>query len=277
MNRISFLFVGVGCLIAFAVFCLFNKPKPKITFLNVGQGDAIFIRTPQNQKILIDTGDGKNILTELNKVLPFYETSIDIVLTTHPDADHVGGVPAVLNKYKVGTYVYNGQTNTTVIFHEIEKILKQKSIPTLVARRGMVFGFSSNCDLEVLFPFLNVSKLETNEASIMSLLNCQSLKVMLTGDASVKDEKLLIAFGKPSLDADILKVGHHGSKTSTSEEFLATTTPQIAIISVGKNNKYGHPNAEVVDRIKSQKIKTLLTMDAGTISFDLRSLEQTQN
>jgi competence protein ComEC len=266
--RIYVLFVLIlGA--TFAGYAVYVERPSELTvsFLDVGQGDAILINTSQRQQILIDGGPGKAVLRELSKEMPFYDRSIDAVILTHPDADHVGGLPDVLSNYEIGIVMEPGVESDSAIYKEFEKIIEEKNIKKILARKGMRFELSDGAYLLVLFPDRDVSGMETNDASIVAKLVYGNTSFLFTGDSPSKMENYLISLDPESLDVDVLKAGHHGSKTSSSEAFVNYTSPKYAVISVGKDNKYGHPNKEVLDIFNNLGAKILRIDELGQIIF----------
>lgn len=244
-----------------------------VVFLDVGQGDAIFIEAPNGNQMLIDGGPGRAVLRELSKVMPFYDRSIDIVLATHPDADHISGLNDVLNKYAVGLFVEPGVESDTNIHKELKGRVQAKSIKTIEVRRGMTIDLGRDAVLEILFPVLDPRGMETNAASIVARLVYGENEFLLTGDSPQNIEDYLVFQEKlkssndDSLQSDVLKAGHHGSKTSTGAEFLAAVSPEYVVISAGKNNRYGHPSPEVLDILNNFGAKILRTDQSGRIIF----------
>lgn len=236
-----------------------------VAFLDIGQGDATFIQTENGNQILIDGGPNRKVLSELSKVMPFYDRSIDAVIATHPDSDHIGGIPDVLNKYEVDFFIEPGAESTNAVSKELEKIVEEKKIKKVLARRGMKLILSENAYLLILFPDRDVSRIDTNDASIVVKLIYGNTSFLFTGDSPQKIEKYLTSIDKENLDVDVLKAGHHGSDTSSSESFIGYTAPEYAIISVGKNNKYGHPHREVLERLNKFGVKIIRTDIEGTI------------
>ncbi len=246
-----------------------HKTGPlKVAFLDIGQGDAIFIETPQHKQMLIDGGRNKKVVSELGQLIPFGDRSIDVMVETHPDADHIGGLPAVLDSYKVGLFLEPGVESDNTLDDEIHKRVKEKNIPDILARRGMVVNYGDGAKLFVLFPNQDVSKWETNEASIVAKLVYGENSFLLTGDSPIKTENILLKLDSKILDSDVLKAGHHGSRTSTSLAYAEAVSPTYAIISAGKDNSYGHPHKEVLDILTKVGAKILSTIDKGTIKFE---------
>ncbi|MBI1974443.1 MAG: MBL fold metallo-hydrolase [Candidatus Zambryskibacteria bacterium] len=238
-----------------------------VYFLDIGQGDSILIDSPQHGRALVDGGRNRKVLAEIDKVLPFGDKRIDVVIATHPDADHIGGLPEVVSRYKVGLFMEPGVESDNTVDDELEKRVEEKNIPTLLARRGIVINFGDEAKLQILFPNQDVSNWETNRASVVSKLTYGSISFLLTADSPMAIEDVLMNLDRKALDADVLKAGHHGSRTSTAAAFAAAVSPQYAVISAGKNNSYGHPHKEVLDILKSVGAQIVSTIDMGTIKF----------
>lgn len=233
---------------------LSEKPSDYLTvnFLDVGQGDAIFIEAPNHNQVLIDGGPGSAVLSQLGAIMPFYDREIDLLVSTHPDSDHLSGLVDVLEQYKVNQVLTTGVKGKTKEFEKWEEVLKDKNIMVEIARAGQVIKVSENISLNILSPDEDLdgkAAEDLNDTSIVGRLVYGDLEIMLTGDAEKKTEEELIN-GGGSLDSDILKVGHHGSKSSTSAEFLREVSPEAAVIQVGANNRYRHPSREVLERLK---------------------------
>lgn len=241
----------------------------KIAFLDVGQGDAIFIEAPNGNQILIDGGPGKNVLAELNKVMSVYDRTIDAILVSNPDKDHIGGLLEVLKAFEVGAVLEPGTKPDTAIYQEFEKAVADDGATKILPRRGMkiVMDEASGASLLILFPDRDVSETKTNDGSIVAKLTYGNTSVILTGDAPEGIERYLVLLDGANLQSDLLKVGHHGSRTSTSVEFLAAINPAFAVISVGANNSYKHPHQEVLERLKNSSIEIFRTDQLGTITF----------
>jgi competence protein ComEC len=237
-----------------------------VRFLNVGQGDATLIDDSYGNQILIDGGDGKNILQEIDKYLPFYDRNIELVILTHPDFDHLGGVLKVFKSYRVEHFLYSGTKIQGDAFLELQKILNEEKPEIILAKQGQRIVFGNNSKLDILYPDEEIVGLEVeiaNEYSVVAKLISGNFSLLLPGDAGRQLEAHLLRSGI-DLSADVLKVGHHGSKYSTHPLFFLRTNPEIAVISVGQN-RYGHPTQEVLDRLKN--ILTLRTDMNGDITI----------
>lgn len=233
----------------------------KINFLDVGQGDAIFVETMDKKQMLIDGGPDLSVLEKLGRIIPFYDRYIDLILLTHPEQDHLNGLIEVIKRYEIGAIITTGIVRDTNQYEEWMKIIKEKNIPIYIAHAGGVIDFNSpagELKLNILYPFenLNNKKLsDSNNYSIVSKLNYKDFDLLLTGDIEKSVENKLIK-AKIDLSADILKIAHHGSKTSSSENFLKAVNALMAIIEVGKDNRYGHPHQEVMERLKNLLVFT---------------------
>lgn len=267
---ISTLFISVLISLYIFVGLRNNKGLLTVAFLNVGQGDSIFIESPSGNQVLIDGGVGRGVLRELSSVLKFYDRSIDVVIATHPDADHIGGLVDVLEKYKVDLILEPGVESDTNVYKSLEEkvssLEQSGKIKKILARSGMQIDLGGGAILEILFPEKDVSEWETNTASIIARLVYGENEFLLTGDSPSAIENYLV-YKKMDLQSDVLKAGHHGSRTSSSDNFVRAVSPEYAIVSAGKDNRYGHPHKEVVDLFNKLNIKTLRTDTVGRIVF----------
>lgn len=263
------LFVS-AVLSSYAAFA--NEPEELllVAFLDVGQGDAIYIKSPSGHDMLIDGGreDGK-VLSALGEILPATDRVIDVVLATHADADHIGGFPEILARYNVKSVVVSGNESETGIWNEFMNGSKNEPGASLVfARKGTIIDLGGGVSFEVLFPDRNPIEWETNLSSIVGILRYGSTTALLTGDSPDEIEKYLVEKSGELLNVDILKLGHHGSDTSTSDEILKATSPAYAIVSAGKGNSYGHPKVSVIERVLKSGACLLRTDESGAIIFN---------
>ena len=240
----------------------------KLTFavLDVGQGDALFIESPTGTQVLIDSGPPRKILSQLVRIMPLFDRSLDAIIMTHPDQDHIGGFADVLKNYSVGKVFEPGILDDSKIYQNLETEIKNRNSPEILARRGMHLDIGGGAVIDILFPDRDVSSWETNEGSIVAKLSYGKTSVMLTGDAPIKTEKIILSENSPAqLHSDVLKLGHHGSRNSSSPEFLQAVSPKYVFISVGKDNKYGHPHKEVLDILNQLGVKIFRTDQDGII------------
>lgn len=243
------------------VFELSKEKGLEICFFNVGQGDAIFIETQQRNQILIDGGPDNTILGKLEGKMPFWDKTINLIILTHSHADHVAGLISVLENYKVENIIWTGLDHNTLFDEKWREALEKEGANIKIAKQGLKVILGQDKQLKIIFPFKNVENniiKDLNDASLVVKLESRGERALFTGDISSKVEKLLIEQGL-DLGARILKIAHHGSRTSTSEEFLEAVNPDIAVISVGENNRYNHPSEIVLQRLNSFNIKVLRT------------------
>lgn len=248
----------------------------KVVFLDVGQGDSIYIETPDGHQMLIDGGADASVISKLSAVMPYGDRSIDVVLSTHPDADHIGGLPDVLDTYRVSTFIENGVTADTKIYQNLEQKIVNNKINKVIAMRGnsIILDKEKNIHFDILFPDRDVSNFDSNDASIVGRLVYGNESFMLTGDATVYTENLIKwNESNQTLKSQVLKLGHHGSHTSSSLPWLESVNPEISIISAGKDNRYGHPHKNILDRLKDLKIPYLATYEKGNIIFKTDGVE----
>lgn len=252
-------------LFGIAIFSFLEKNILTVDMFDVGQGDAILIRTPYNQSILIDGGIDKRIEEKLGRALPFYDRAIDLVIVTHPQADHINGLPGVLRRYHVAKVLAPSSENDASGYHEFLNVLSQKAIPLEYAQRGKRFRFGDDLILDILSPQAPSKDYDDlNDSSVVARLRYKERSFLFTGDAGTSVEERLLA-QNADVDADVLKVGHHGSESATSEAFLKRVSPQIALISAGKGNTYGHPHRALLHRLARQDIRVYRTDQGGDI------------
>jgi len=242
----------------------------QVSFLSVGQGDSILVTSPTGVTMLIDGGPDRSVLRELPKELGYFNRSINMIVATHPDKDHIAGLSDVLARYKVSHYIESGVTGTTAFSENLDTAVSEENgIQKVTARRGMRIHLGGGAYADILYPDRDVRNVETNTGSIVMRLVYGDTSFMLTGDAPGSIEKYLVSLdaGRDALESDILKAGHHGSKTSTQAEWLSEVSPNVVVISAGKGNSYGHPAPEVVERITNSGARILSTINLGTIRF----------
>ncbi|UZE93205.1 MAG: MBL fold metallo-hydrolase [Candidatus Nealsonbacteria bacterium] len=268
---IFWILVTLFCVNIFAWSVVYDLNKPQfleVSFFDVGQGDAIFIETPNNYQILIDGGPTSAVLEKLGKEMPFWDRTIDLIVLTHPEHDHIAGLLEVLKRYKVDFILWSGVLKDTGEYKEWKKLIEDEDVKTKIAKIGQKI-LTPKIFFDVLHPFEDLEGKEvknTNNTSIALRLVFNNNSFIFTGDLYKSIEKKLVDRGL-YLNSDILKVGHHGSKTSTSEKFLEEVNPEIAVISVGKENSYGHPHPEVLDILDKYDIKVLRTDRDGDIKI----------
>jgi len=259
----KYLIISLALLGLFLVSFFYNKQPSKleIIFLDVGQGDAGLIKVPGGSVILIDGGPDNSILNQLGTNLNFSKRQIDYIIVSHFHDDHVAGLIEVLNRYQVKRIIYQSNSPTSQIWELFLTTAENKNIPLISLDQAMQIKFQEDCFLNLLNPeSLNI--LEDNNNSLLTKLDCLGIKVLFTGDNSYKVEKALLN-SNWDIEADILKVSHHGSKTASSEVFLERVNPRLAVISVGIDNRFNHPSPEIMGRLSGLNIEIWRTDQQG--------------
>lgn len=221
-----------------------------VYFLNIGQGDAILIRTPHGKTVLVDGGPEDGVLFELGSVLGFWERTIDVMISTHPDKDHIEGLIPVLERYRVLRVMWTGVRDESSFYTAFLESVEIEGANIVITDAERDFEID-NVRFDVLYPFeslVGTMPDDQNSGSIVIKVTYGDFSVLLTGDAPADVERALIE-REIDLRADVLKVGHHGSKTSTSADFLEAVGPQTAVIQAGRDNAYGHPHLDVLKKL----------------------------
>jgi len=256
-----------------------KTPSPdsaEIYFLDVGQGDAELIQKGDFQ-ILIDGGPSDVVLTELGKVMPLSDRKIDIIVLTHPHADHLAGLNLVLERYEIGQIYGSGVLNTTNGYIEFLNKIKDKGIKFKVAKLAETVVPFPDSELDFLWPgekYLKQNLSNLNNSSLVTKFCYFSSCALFIGDIETDEQTEMFEYYSSEksgdiFNADILKISHHGSRNGTNELTLKNIKPKYAVIEVGADNKYSHPHAETVSILKKLMIQILRTDQSGTIKFEL--------
>jgi competence protein ComEC len=241
----------------------------RVSILDVGQGDAIYIEAPNGRTMLIDGGPRGTLVAPLKAAQTIPKKHIDVFVLTNPDADHFAGILDLMKTYSIGAVIESGTRSTSKSYQSFDRLVTEEKIPRLIAKRGMeiVLDQKQNIKFSVLFPDTSVSGWSHNDASIVGRLTYGARSFMFTGDATALTESIVrVRNDREFLKSDVLKIGHHGSRTSTSEAFLDAVASTYAIVSYGMGNTYGHPHREVVDRVRTRDLTLLETAKEGTIT-----------
>jgi competence protein ComEC len=263
----------LGCILVYQNIA-YNDKKLHIIICDVGQGDAILIRTPQGSDILIDGGPDDSVLNCLGKHLPFWDKDLELVMLSHPHADHFTGLFSVLRNYEIRSFVSEDLINKTAGFNALIDRIKTQKIPIRFVFAEDRFILKGNIVLKIVGPtqeFVHQTSPggaigESNElGSLESFLVYENFSMLFTGDSQVLELQEALEF----IDANIsvFQVPHHGSKFGLTSEILDILNPKMAVISVGKNNKYGHPTTFILDLLKSKNIKIFRTDEVGDIEI----------
>lgn len=264
----AFLFLA-NILAWIAVFNLSRPGFLKVSFFDVGQGDAIFIETPVGHKILIDGGPGSVISEKLGEKIPYWDRTIDLIILTHPHSDHIKGLIDVLEKYRVENILCTGVDYDSTLYNQWQSMIEETEAQIHIAKKGQRI-ISSLAVIEILYPLESFEDEEIknlDNTSVIAQLIFNENSFLFTGDAYQEVELILIEEFGDGLKSNVLKVGHHGSRTSTGKEFLEQVLPEIAVISVGENNSYGHPHQEVLEIFNKYDINILRTDIDGDINI----------
>jgi competence protein ComEC len=245
-----------------------NTSQLTVKVLDIGQGDAILIRAA-GQTVLVDTGD----IGTRDKLVEYIKkegiTTIDKVIITHPHADHLGGMLGILENFKVSQIYDSGQTTTTALYRKYLSLVQKKEIPFTVLTAGTEIEITDEIKLKVFAPekpFITESDLNNN--SVVTKLMYRNFSMLLTGDAEKESEARMLKAYRTELKSNVLKVGHHGSNTSSSVDFLKAVAPEVAVISLGANNDYHHPHPTTLKRYEEAKVKVYRTDTNGTVTIN---------
>jgi len=263
------LFAIVCFLISFTYYSQGQRQFLEVDFLDVGQGDAILIKTPYNQNILIDGGPDNSVLSELGRNLAFFDKNIDLMILTHAHADHVVGLIEIMRRYKVKKILFTGAAYYAPYYLAFLEEINRLNIPTEITKGQQDIILGDNLNLKILYPFGDINGQiadDANDQSIIAKLIYFNDSFLLTGDAEVNIGEELIN-QNIDISADLLKVPHHGSCAGLNQKVIDAIRPEIAVISVGEDNKYGHPCAQSLDILSENKILTLRTDLSGTIKI----------
>lgn len=235
----------------------------KVLFLDVGQGASQLLVSPNGKTMLIDAGDNDKEQLMLDYMKKYGITKLDIVIGTHPDADHIGGLDKVIDHLDIGKVYLPKASSNTKTYESLLTSIKQKGLKVTTAKAGVKLDWDPDVQVEMLAPVKSYK--DNNNNSAVVRLTHGANAILLTGDAELESEQDMIA-SKAELSADLMLVGHHGSNSSTTAAFLNKVKPKAAVIQVGKGNKYGHPKEKVLQRLEKQGVKVYRNDEQGTIA-----------
>ena len=240
----------------------------RVDFLDVGQGDAALIRVPSGQNILIDGGPDQAAARALERLLPFYDRTLDLIILTHPHDDHVAGLISVLERFHVEKIAYTGVSHSAPAYLDWLEAAKKEGSAMVIIDRPQTLVLGADCELRFLYPrrsLAGASVENLNDSSIVVKLVYGRTSFLFMGDAEAPVESELLSV-QEDLRADILKIGHHGSNTSSQAEFLAAVRPSLAVISAGADNKFGHPSPRILNRLLKNQAKIWRTDQNGSLA-----------
>lgn len=272
--------LGIGILIltvlvaGFSIYqyVKFNDGKLHIVICDVGQGDAIFIRTSRGSDVLIDGGPDNKVLSCLARHMPFWDRTLEVVILTHPDADHSSGIIDVINRYSLTHFYTSKVEGKTLVYKELLKKLADHKIKIQHIWQGDKLTFGNGLSFLTLWPTYerdeqNIASggtFATNSFSVMELVSYKNFKGLFTGDINAEELSKVVDMAGV---IDFLKIPHHGSKNGLNSSILDMVSPKLAFISVGAKNRYGHPSASALELLKERNIKILRTDQMGDIEI----------
>ena len=267
--KIALVTLGLAAVLVWAAACALPDGRLHVYFLDVGQGDAILLRTPGGRVILVDGGPDPLLLSSrLGEVLPFWQRRIDLVVSTHFDQDHLGGLEQVFGHYQVDRVIESPVSDKGGLSAHWHEQLPATKTGLTLASQGMRVTLGKSLRLEVLNPppGAKEGQADDNQSSVVLRVVMGRCRILLTADIDAEAESALLASGQP-LSATVLKVAHHGAATSSSARFLAAVNPQVAVVSVGEGNRFGHPSEEVLQRLAAIGCQVYRTDQQGTIEL----------
>ena len=269
-KKISYYILGFLAISAILVWLAVYQNRVsdknlKIIYCDVGQGDAILIKAPGEEEVLVDGGPDSSVLSCLGENMPFYDRKIGSIVLTHPHLDHIAGLIEVLKRYEVDEFWLTGIEYKSDEYKILLDLIKQKSIPIKYAQRGSYVRKQDDLKIKILYPVENLKGREIdnlNNSSIVSEVRYFEFKTLLMGDLEISEQNKLIGLIS---HVQILKVSHHGSANAFLTEFLSQLKPEKAVISVGEKNRYGHPTQKTIDLLGRFSVKIFRTDKNGTI------------
>jgi len=258
-----------------AFYSIASKDQVRVFFCDVGQGDAILIDFGDNQQALVDAGPSKQVLSCLGQHLPFYDKTIEYLILTHPDADHLAGMIPLIEEYEVGQILHTGVKAKTKLYQRFQVLIKEKNIKTRLVKANDIISPTDLGKLKIIYP-KTIQQAEeqdnVNNSSIVAILDVKRIEILLTGDA---ESEVWQEIQNQIPKVEVLKIAHHGAKNGTDEILLKQTRPEAAVISVGAKNSYGHPTVQTLNFLQEYNIEVFRTDQQGTIELRTNGEEYT--
>ncbi|MBI2908641.1 MAG: ComEC/Rec2 family competence protein [Chloroflexi bacterium] len=273
--RVAFVALAAACLAVWLAVVFAREDGLRVSFLDVGQGDAALIQTPSGRRVLIDGGPSPRAIgAQLGKKLPFWDNSIDLVVLTHPDDDHANGLTEVLRRYRVRQAMDPGIKHASPVYREWQRLVRDKKVGIVIATAGQRVDLGDGLTMEVAHPqaqLISTESADANNNSIVLRLTSADMSFLFTGDLEEEGQRYLLSKAS-NLDSTVLKVPHHGAKKGLAPEFLEAVNPQIAVISVGAANTFGHPARETLEKLNAKipADRVYLTERQGTVDITVK-------
>lgn len=254
-----------------SLFFFYNKEGNdsilEINFIDVGQGDGILIKTPQGKVIVIDGGPYDDFNKKIGEKLPYRKRNIDLLILTHPHQDHYVGLVNLVKNYDVNTFIYPNYDIFLDDYKYLMKLIKEKNTKIIVGRFGQNINIENDFNLKILYP-INIKKNEKNlnDTSVVVKLSYKKFDTLFTGDLPCEGEDEILK-RQVDINSELLKIGHHGSRYSTCDEFLNKVGPIISVIQVGKDNDFKHPHIETLKKLSDKYVKILKNDELGDITI----------
>jgi len=239
--------------------------------LDVGQGDSVLLVSPSGKHIIIDGGPNMNMLEHLGAYMPFFDRTIELVILTHPDSDHITALPELLRRYHVEHIALTGVQHGSGKYQALLELIESQGIPVLFSNPSVDIDIGDGLVLDIIWPSTDIfatSPDNANDPSFTVRAIHNNTSILFTGDMEYDAENTILLSGA-DIHSNILKVAHHGSRTSSSTGFLLAVQPHLAVVSAGKENSFGHPHAEIMDRFRAMNIPVMNTAEIGSISLPL--------
>lgn len=269
VRRFLVVWVLGGLVFAGAAIAQLPDQRFHIWFLDIGQGDAVLIKTPEQHYILVDGGPKNYVLEELAAVMPYFVKKIDLVVLSHPHADHMDGLVEVLQRYQVQGVLFSGPNYYSSVYDEFLRQIEEQDLPFWIAEMETDFRFGEVL-LDVIYPFEQVlaeNFENVNNASVGLKVSYGDVNILLTGDLELEAERELVSNPFVDLRADIFKAGHHGSRTSSSWELLQKVKPKAVVIQCGLDNQFEHPHPETLKKFEKMGIEVYRNDLDGRVEF----------
>ena len=258
------VFLAIVCQLLFNIIENDNDGLMHLHMLDVGQGDAFLLQTVDKKYVLIDGGPSSNLIDVMADYMPFWQNRLDLVIATHGDSDHIGGLVELSERYVIENFLYNGESKNTLIFEELMKNISIDGVDISIAQSGEEIQVGCCMEIDILWPG-SIKIEDSNDRSVSIIAKYKDFEIYMAGDLGYKyEEKITNNLG---VDIEVMKLSHHGSRTSTSTKVVDNIRPQITLISAGKDNKFGHPHREVLDLLDKNNIIQYRTDIQGTVSI----------